>query len=251
MSQPTGTDRSANKEKTSRRKFVWQLIFSSGIVIAVFFLVVWVLYPGFTGLLENSPIPGDKSISLDSFTGLVTLAVVSGGFLFWVIDRRQKELAEAAREQSLSFQLFQTIHDRLVNPDQEKARRWILSHIPIKQPDQPLEDWYAQITPIIEARPSSWDHSRSPGQIYIKQVLNNFDFIGFVSEHFWNSRETDVEWISPPVAKVWERIGPYVQHLSEQRQEPDYYRAARQFGEYCIKFRQQKGLPPSRYFEGL
>ena len=82
-------------------------------------------------------------------------------------------------------------------------------------------------------------------------MLNNFDFIGFVSEHFWNARESDVEWLSPPVAKVWERIGPYVEHLSEQRQEPDYYRAARQFGEYCIEFRQRKGLPPSRYFEGL
>lgn len=237
--------------KQYRRTFTRQIIISILIGVGTFFLVILVLFPWFINFLKQQSIPGFENISFDSFSGLVTLAVIAGGFLFWIIDRRQEELAEAEQKKSLSFQLFQTIHDRLVNPEQEAARRWILQNIPIKPTEQPLEEWFLQISGIIEAKPAGWQQSRSPGQIHIKNVLNNFDFIGFVSEHFWRARESDIEWISPPVAKVWERLGPYVKHLSDLRNEPDYYRAASNFGEYCIRWREEKGLPPSRYVKGL
>jgi hypothetical protein len=239
------------EEKLYRRKLLWRIFWSMLIAIAVFVLMILVLFPAYEALLLSIRKPSLMPIDMEGFAGLVTLTVLAGGFLFWLIDRRQKDLAEAAREQSLSFQLFQTIHDRLVNPEQEEARRWILANIPIKPDAQPTADWFAQITPIIEARPAGWEQDRSPGQIYIKSVLSNFDFIGFVSEHFWSAKDADIEWISPPIAKVWERLGPYVRHLSELRREPDYYSSASRFGEYCIRFREEKGLPPSEYVEGI
>ena len=251
MSKATEKKKLTEAEKAYRRKFIWRIIISILIAILVFAGTIFLLFPGYEAMLLWTQNTSLLPVTLDGFIGLVTLAVLAGGFLFWAIDRRQKEMAEAAREQSLSFQLFQTIHDRLVNPEQEKARRWILANIPIKPADQPTADWFAQITPIIEARPSGWEEDRSPGQIYIKRVLSNFDFIGFVSEYFWSAKDADIEWISPPIAKVWERLGPYVRHLSELRREPDYYSSASRFGEYCIRFREEKGLPPSEYVEGI
>lgn len=251
MSQVSEKKKQTEAEKRSRQMFGWRIFFSVLIAIGVFAAMIMVLFPAYEGLLVWLQNPSLLPAGLDDFISLVTLAVLAGGFLFWAIDRRQKDLAEAAREQSLSFQLFQTIHDRLVNPEQEEARRWILANIPVKPADLPAAEWYKQITPVIEARPSGWENERSPGQTYIKNVLNNFDFIGFVSEHFWNARESDIEWLSPPVAKVWARLGPYVEHLSELRQEPDYYRSASRFGEYCIRFRKEKGLPTSKYVEGI
>lgn len=239
------------EEKLYRRKLLWRIFWSGLIAVGVFVVMILVLFPAYEALLLSIRDPSLMPVDMEGFAGLVTLAVLASGFLFWLIDRRQQDLAEAAREQSLSFQLFQTIHDRLVNPDQEEARRWILANIPIKPAEQPAAEWYAQITPIIEARPSGWEQDRSPGQIYIKRVMSNFDFIGFVSEYFWNAKDADVEWLSPPVAKVWERLGPYVRHLSELRQEPDYYRSASRFGEFCIRFRDERGFPPSEYVEGI
>ena len=239
------------EEKLYRRKLLWRIFWSVLIAVGVFVVMILVLFPAYEALLLSIRNPALMPVDMEGFAGVVTLAVLAGGFLFWLIDRRQKDLAETAREQSLSFQLFQTIHDRLVNPEQEEARRWILANIPVKPADQPTADWFAQITPIIEAKPAGWELDRSPGQTYIKMVLNNFDFIGFVSEYFWNAQESDIEWLSPPIAKVWERLGPYIQHLGEMRQEPDYYRSASQIGDFCIRFREEKGFQKSEFVEGI
>jgi hypothetical protein len=231
------------------RKLIGLILLSALIGLGVFFLVSNWFYPAFIARMFSTE--AVEIAYLEGFTSLMTLAALSGGFVFWVIDRRQKESAEASQAKSLSFQQFQDIHDRLVNPEQEEARRWIFTNIPIKSPDQPLEDWFAQVTAVIEARPKRWDQARSPGQIYIKQVLNNLDFIGFVCEYFWDAKASDIDWLSPPVSKVWLRIGPYVRHLRELRNEPDYYLSASQIGEFCIQWRQDKQLPESNYVEGL
>lgn len=242
--------RTLNK-KTARRKLTGLILLSVLIGLAAFFLVLLVFYPLYAALIDSPISSAIETATLESFTSLITLAAVSGGLVFWLIDRRQKENAEAAQEKSLSFQQFRDIHDRLVNPEQEEARRWIITSIPIKPPEQPIEDWFSQVSAIIETKPAGWTRSRSPGQIYIKQVLNNFDFIGFVATHFWNAQEADIEWLSPPVAKVWRRLGPYVEHLSTLRNEPDYYRAASNFGQYCIQWRESKDLPEAEFVEGL
>ena len=39
--------------------------------------------------------------------------------------------------------------------------------------------------------------------------------------------------MSAPVAKVWERVGAYVELEAQRRGEKDYYRAARKLGQQC------------------
>jgi hypothetical protein len=238
-----------NSNQPPRRRLIWLILLSALIGVGVFFLVSLWFFPAFMQRVTGSD-TADLSI-LEGFTSLMTLAALSGGFVFWVIDRRQKEEAEEAQEKSLSYQLFQTIHDRLVDPDQVEARRWIITNIPIKTEAQSIEEWYVTVSGIIEAKPAGWTESRSPGQTHIKKVLNNFDFIGFVAEHFWDAQDADIDWLSPPVAKVWRRLGPYVRHLGNLRNEPDYYAAANKFGEYCIRWRDARGLQESAFVEGL
>jgi hypothetical protein len=249
MSQSPVQNQSFNQNQPPRRKLGRLILLSFVIGVIVFFLVGLGFYPAF--MQRVAGLDRTEMAYLEGFISLMTLATLSGGFVFWVIDRRQKEESEAAQEQTLSFQLFKTIHDRLVNPEQEEARRWIITNIPIKTPDQTIEDWFAQVTPIIQAKPAGWTQARSPGQIYIKHVLNNLDFIGFVAEHFWNAKESDIDWLSPPVSKVWLRLGPYVQHISTLRKEPDYYQEASKFGSYCIQWRKDKNLPDSEYVDGV
>ncbi|MFN2143737.1 MAG: hypothetical protein ACK2T7_00215 [Anaerolineales bacterium] len=249
MGQFTFQNQSGSPDQPPHRKLIGLILLSALIGVGVFFLVSLIFYPAFIARLASR-----KAVEiayLEGFTSLMTLAALSGGFVFWVIDRRQKENAEASQERSLSFQQFQDIHDRLVNPEQEEARRWIFTNIPIKSPDEPLEEWFVRVTEIINARPKGWKQERSPGQIHIKQVLNNLDFIGFVCEHFWDAKASDIDWLSPPVSKVWLRIGPYVKHISELRGEPDYYLSASQIGEFCIKWREDKQMPESKFVEGL
>ncbi|MBN2044484.1 MAG: hypothetical protein JW757_05635 [Anaerolineales bacterium] len=249
MSQSPEKFQPFNPNQQPRRRLIWLILLSALIGLGVFFLVALWFYPAFMARIAGLAVT-DMAI-LEGFTSLMTLAALSGGFVFWVIDRQQKEEAEEAQEKTLSFQLFQTIHDRLVDPEQVEARRWIISSIPIKPDDQAIEEWFAIVSGMIEAKPAGWAEARSPGQINIKRVLNNFDFIGFVAEHFWNAHDADIDWLSPPVAKVWRRLGPYVRHLGELRKEPDYYQAADKFGEYCIQWREKKGLQESEYVEGL
>ena len=79
-----------------------------------------------------------------------------------------------------------------------------------------------------------------PGQTHLKRVLNTLDFVGFVADHYWDMWRTDdelVQWMSSPITKVWERIGPYVEYEAVERQEPDFYQAARMLSQYCLDWR--------------
>ncbi len=195
--------------------------------------------------------PGVDWANLEGFTGLITLVLLSGGLIFAFFDRKQTLEKEIEEKRKLSYEQFQTIHDRLVEPGQEEARRWIITNIPVKPEDQPIEEWFEEVTKLINRKPREWKEARTPGQQYVKQVLNNLDFIGFVAEHFWQAREADVEWLSPPIAKIWLRLGPYVDHIRELRQEPDYYKSASKIGEDCIAWRKVHDLPESEYVEGI
>ncbi|MGD2028235.1 MAG: hypothetical protein PVI99_10495 [Anaerolineales bacterium] len=189
--------------------------------------------------------------NLEGFTGLISLMLLFGGLIFALVDRRQTIAKEIEEKRKLSYEQFQTIHDRLVESEQEEARRWIITTIPVKPEDQPIEEWFEQVTKLINRKPKEWKEARTPGQQHVKQVLNNLDFIGFVSEHFWQAREADLEWLSPPVAKVWLRLGPYVEHMRELRQEPDYYKSASTIGDICIAWRKAHDLPESEFVAGV
>jgi hypothetical protein len=49
-----------------------------------------------------------------------------------------------------------------------------------------------------------------------------------------------VSWMSPSVTKVWERIYLYVKDESDRRKEPDFYQAAREFGDNCVAWREKR-----------
>ncbi|HKJ26726.1 MAG TPA: hypothetical protein VJ965_03730 [Anaerolineales bacterium] len=177
--------------------------------------------------------------NLEGFTSLVTMSLVIAGLVFAFADRRQKEKEEAHEKQKLSSAHFTTIHDRLTDAKQEDARRWVYENIPLKADDEPLDKWVVKVQKAIDRKPKDWPEKRSPGQIYLKSILNNFDFIGFIFSEYWEAEEKEIEWITPPIAKIWQRIGPYVEHLRDLRNEPDYYKAASTVGEYAIQWREE------------
>jgi hypothetical protein len=96
----------------------------------------------------------------------------------------------------------------------------------------------------LNKRPRGWKGERPPGKEYLKEVLNTLDFLGFVAKHYWNMGNELVTWMSPPVAKVWERIYLYVKQEAERRNEPDFYESASEFGQYCVDWR-NKHYPKS------
>ena len=87
------------------------------------------------------------------------------------------------------------------------------------------------------------------GQKAIKLTLNCFDYIGFIADHFWDADEDSLDWISAPVAKVWKRIGLYIERVGELRGVEDYYTSARSIGNRCVKWRKDKGWDKEEYAE--
>lgn len=178
---------------------------------------------------------------LEGYASLITMSLVIGGLAFAFADWVQKEEAERQEKHKIAYRHFETIHDRLTAPEQEQARRWIYENIPVMAKDQPLEDWLTGVQKAVDAKPKGWTEERTPGQQHLKSVLNCFDFIGFVVNKYWTAENKEIEWFSPPIAKVWQRIGPYIQHQREIRKEPDYYKEASWLGEYTIQWRKEAG----------
>jgi hypothetical protein len=87
------------------------------------------------------------------------------------------------------------------------------------------------------------------GQRYIKQTLNCLDYIGFIANHYWEIGENSLDWLSPPVAKVWRRLGPYVRYVRTLRGAKDYYVPAEYIGELCIQWRRDKGYVDEEYVD--
>jgi hypothetical protein len=84
---------------------------------------------------------------------------------------------------------------------------------------------------------------QTPGHRNVKSVLNTFDYLGFVALNYWDLEGPLMDWMMPMITKVWDRLGPYVEEEARRRDEPDYYKWARQFGDRCIDWRRAKNLP--------
>jgi len=121
-----------------------------------------------------------------------------------------------------------------------EARRWIILNLPTRQEHEDDQAWLGRTIAALDERPEEREDGRPPGRDYLKEVLNTFDFIGFVAQHYWKMENELVTWMSPPVAKVWERIHLYVEYEAKQRNEPDFYESAREFGKYCVEWRDKR-----------
>lgn len=206
---------------------------------------------------------------LEGFVGLATLAIIIGGLIFTLVGYLNDAERRDSEYNAERINMYKEIFDRLMNNDDIEARRWIIINLePFHENAQEqLTDTYDLAQKIvdrdegkIEAPPSQAEidykawldrmrtkiYSNAPdkqgeavsGHDYIKHVLNTFDFLGFINVNCWPLEKEFAEWMSPPVAKVWRRIGPYVEWEARARHETeDFYQAARGLGKYCIQWR--------------
>ncbi len=191
-------------------------------------------------------IPGDL---LEGVSGLATVALVVGGLIFTFVEYSKSEVDEERKNAETRFNLYQGIFDRLMSLGEIEARRWIIKNIPLYDPEQSKEEWVSQVRGIIFNKSLTGGGGITPGHQYIKQVLNSFDNLGFVMENYWDLDPALQDWLAPPIAKIWQRIGPYIEEEAQRRQEPDYYDYARRLGESSVKWRNSMDLPQPKFVE--
>lgn len=217
----------------------WQLLMS--VILALVFLgvIVW-LFPQVATALGVTTNPNIWGV-LDGFMSLATLAVLFGGGIFALGEYIESDAVRKENAAQISFSLFQRIFDRLMDPDEVAARRWILQNVPKRDQYADEEAWMLAIRDILfRSRDAG---SIADGHSCVKKVLNTFDYIGFVASNYWPMEGPLIEWMAPPVAKVWELIGPYIEEEARRRNEPDYYKWARAFGTDCIEWRRGQNFP--------
>ena len=167
-----------------------------------------------------------------------TLAVVTAGHAFDYLERHDSAIQERRQSAQTSFGIHKEVFDRMMCPEDQAARRWIIQNpaVPTAE-DEPRQDWLHTANDLLDEAPPGWEVERPPARAHLKRVLNTFGFLEFVHRHYWSMEKGLVEWLSPPVAKVWERIGPLVKDEALRRDEPDYCLAARRFGQSCVAWR--------------
>ena len=180
---------------------------------------------------------------LDGIAGIATVSLVVGGILFAFINYVQTAVQRRREDAEASFSIYREVYDRLMDEDAIEARRWIIFNLPtLEECGNDQEKWLDRVNAQVNRVPHGWKGDRAPGKEYLKNVLNTFDFIGFVAKHYWNMDNELVRWMSPSIAKVWERIEVYVEAEAKERKEDDYYESAREFGKQCVLWRKKEGL---------
>jgi hypothetical protein len=231
---PTETPR-----HTARRLLIER---SVGLAVTIFIFAFVLLLVPLTMLLPTSFSLGENVIQidwnmLDNIISLATFSLVVGG-VFFVYGEVRSEVQRKREESESSFRFYKEVYERLMNPDSLEARRWVILNLPtLEDKNNDLDAWFESFNSTVHGTSRRSKNVRSPGQEYIKHILNDFDFIGFVHTNYWRIEGELAEWINPPVAKVWERIKWYVEKEAQLRNEPDYYAAARKFGDYCLDWR--------------
>ena len=184
---------------------------------------------------------------LGGFVSVLTLSFLIGSIVTTVIDRINADVVESREKVKLSYDIYRSIFEKLTDPEQEAARRWILANIPIKKDNEDIDAWYGQTHAKIMAGGSEADTSLPEGQRFVKMTLNCLDYIGFIAKHYWDIEDDSLDWLSPPVAKVWRRLGPYVLQVRKLRHATDYYAFAKYIGDLCIEWRRQGGLEDEEF----
>src|SRR3990172_4800558 len=215
-----------------------------------FLLIVYIGFPLFSQSISRTT---DWNL-LEGFAAAVSLALLIGGLIFAFTEytnaentKLKEKLVEEREKAKLSYESYNAIYERLTNPEQEAARRWILSNITIKKDGEDLETWYEKTHRTIMSGEPGSTTGLPDGQKAIKMTLNFLDYVGFIASHYWEVEKDTLDWISAPVAKIWRRIGPYVLHVRTLRNTTDYYLSAEYVGNLCVKWRQDKGLTDEEF----
>lgn len=237
-----------NRRRTSayNRNFFLQLLtfMASTLVFGVlgYFGILWL----FRVFAINVAGAEDWNL-LEGFVAVLSLSILAGGLVYPVFDRIRAEVVEAREKVKLSYVIYQAIFEKLTDAEQEAARRWILTNISIKKDEEPLTDWYVKTHAKVMERQGEPDGELPEGQRYVKMTLNCLDYIGFIAKHYWEIEDDSLDWLSPPIAKVWRRLGPYVIHIRNLRDARDYYVFAEFIGKECIQWRRDRGLPDEEF----
>jgi len=233
-----------------KRKVTGTLLLASlisGAIVVGVFLVGLLLFP-LTRYLPQTVVSGECVQKIDwslleGITGLATLCLVIGGLVFAFIEYRRSEIQDSRTRAQSSFNIYKEMYDKLTCPEAIASRRWIVQNLPTQeQMGNDKDAWLARTKELLDRRPEGREEERPPGREHLKQILNTLDFIGFVASHYWTIENELVEWMNPLIAKVWERIHLVVEDEGERRHEPDYYLAARELGDRCLKWRRSRGL---------
>ncbi len=182
---------------------------------------------------------------LGGFVSLLTLSVLVGGIATSVIDRVNADALDAREKAKLSYEIYQKIYEKLTDPEQEAARRWILVNINVKKETEDLQTWFTQTQEKIMH--CEREGELPEGQRAVKMTLNLLDYIGFIAKNYWDIEDDSLDWLGLPIAKIWRRIGPYVTEIRRQRNAKDYYIFAESIGTICIDWRRDKGLPDEEF----
>lgn len=238
-----------HQTRRNNRKLLLQLAFFTLTTVALGVLSYFGILRGFRAFAGGVSGSLEEWTLLDGFVGVISLALLVGGLTYTVLDRIRAEYAEEREKTKLSYEIYQAIFEKLTDPEEEAARRWILTKIEVKKEDEAIESWYQRMhARIMEGKDG--DTSEPPdGQKFVKRTLNCLDYIGFIANHYWEIGENSLDWLSPPIAKVWRRLGPYVRHVRTLRGAKDYYVPAEFIGDLCIQWRQEKGFPDEEYVE--
>jgi hypothetical protein len=226
------------EQKTKARLLRTGLI-SIIISIIVLSLILLVLFPLTTYLPDSNKGGKIDWPLIEGIASLITVSLVIGGLAFAFFEYIQTSIQQSRENAETSFNMYKEVYYKLMNPEAVEARRWIIINLSTKE-DLDDETWLKQTVAELDKHPRGWKAERPPGRDYLKEVLNTLDFIGFVAKHYWNMENELVTWMSPPVAKVWERIYLYVENEAEQRNEPDFYESAREFGNHCLEWRNER-----------
>ena len=231
------------EQKTKARLLRTSLI-SLIVFFAVLLLILRFLFPLTTYLPDSNPGGEINWPLLEGIASLITVSLVIGGLAFAFIEYVQTAVQQSRENAETSFNMYKEIYYKLMTSEAVEARRWIILNLPTKQDHEDDQAWLRRTIDALDKLPQGQEGGRPPGRDYLKEVLNTFDFIGFVAKHYWNMDNELVTWMSPPVAKVWERIHLFVEHEAKLRNEPDFYESACEFGQYCLEWRNAH-YPPS------
>jgi hypothetical protein len=143
-------------------------------------------------------------------TAVAAAAVLSAGFIAY------RELK--AQDISRYIEVADRLYSELNSPENIKARRWVFKNLS-EEPEVGI---------------NSLDEE---GRQAIKQVLNSLDRVAFLTREGWIPEEMVMPWMNPMIVKAWKKLEPYVDYESKRRHEPDYYQAAREIAQKCIRWR--------------
>ncbi len=233
------------KRETIIRMVITGLI-SFSIVIALFYIGLKV----FPYSIRLQSAAGEDELTkvdwslLEGFSSFFTMCLVIGGLTFAAAEYYQSTVQQRRESAQASFSIYKEVYEKLMTPDATAARRWIILNLPVRHNQEDDQSWLQRTTAALNKCPEGWKGERRPGKDCLKEVLNTLDFLGFVAKHYWNMEDELVTWMSPSVAKVWERIYLYVNDEAKRRNEPDFYESAREFGQHCVEWR-NKNYPKS------